>query len=240
MIYSDRSTLLQIYLHIVSNAFKFTEKGFIYISLKMENENLVFTCQDTGEGMDDYFMDQRLFTPFSQENAELGSKPRGLGLGLSLSKNLIQKMGGKINIKSEKKIGTTVTISIPLQNYNESTPENQQTVFCSSTLVDLLRSHQPVDISMNSNHIEETHLLSNLSPTKQEIEFFKLCALVVDDNQLNRQVLTKLLLRNGFETLEAANGNEALDLIKQHKEGIHIILLVCFLKNEYINPIQFF
>lgn len=118
MFYGDSLRVSQILLNLVSNAYKFTDKGgSIRVSVretarKEEIAFVRFVVKDTGAGMTEDMQD-RLFKPFEQEDAITAQKHGGSGLGLSIAKNLIDLMHGAIKVESEKGRGTTFTIDIP-------------------------------------------------------------------------------------------------------------------------------
>lgn len=115
----DPYRLNQIILNLVSNAVKFTEKGSVNISCKVlcdtKNTQLVrLTVKDTGVGMDDSFK-EKIFQKFSQEDESVTRKHGGTGLGMSIAKELVELMGGKIFIESEKGEGTKVYFDIEFE-----------------------------------------------------------------------------------------------------------------------------
>ncbi len=109
----------QIFQNILSNAVKYNkEGGSISISLKeipKDDGSSVYEllCQDTGIGMDEEFQ-KKAFEPFSQEENGARTKFAGTGLGLSIVKKLTELMGGTLTFESEKGVGTTFRISLPL------------------------------------------------------------------------------------------------------------------------------
>lgn len=115
----DPYRLNQILLNLISNAIKFTDKGGINLICKIVEDNedsqlIKFSVIDTGIGMDDEFV-KVLFDKFSQEYESISRKYGGTGLGMSICKELIQLMGGKINVMSKKEIGTTIECEIPFK-----------------------------------------------------------------------------------------------------------------------------
>ena len=108
-----------VLLNLISNAYKFTpEGGSIRVTvseLPMQQEQFFykFVVTDTGEGMSEE-MQERLFLPFEQGEAETAQHHGGSGLGLSIAKNLVELMGGSISCQSKKGVGTTFTVSLPL------------------------------------------------------------------------------------------------------------------------------
>lgn len=120
----DALRLNQILLNLVSNAYKFTpEGGRITVSVwempgHAEREYYKFVVSDTGEGMSEE-MQERLFTPFEQEEADTARRHGGSGLGLSIAKNLVELMGGSISCQSKKGEGTIFTVSLPFMSAEE-------------------------------------------------------------------------------------------------------------------------
>jgi CheY-like chemotaxis protein len=116
----DDSQLRQVLINLTGNAIKFTSKGKVLISIAVVRENqdfdrVYFEIQDTGSGIDSDFLD-KVFEPFSRENSKFVSNVEGSGLGLHISKNIIEKMQGDISIKSEKNKGTTVKFNVLLKS----------------------------------------------------------------------------------------------------------------------------
>lgn len=112
----DPYRLNQVLLNIITNAIKFTEKGGVDILVTVlddvyENQTLRIAIKDTGIGMDEPFVNN-LFEKFSQEDASVTRQYGGTGLGMSICKELIELMGGKIMATSKKRIGTTVYFDI--------------------------------------------------------------------------------------------------------------------------------
>ena len=114
----DRVKLQEIMLNIISNAIKYTSDGHgVHVKIyEKDSEDprkarLIFTCEDTGIGMSKEYL-KHIFEPFSQERNDSGSTQQGIGLGMSIVKGLIEKMGGTIKIKSEEGIGSTFIIRI--------------------------------------------------------------------------------------------------------------------------------
>ena len=111
----------RILMNILSNAVKYNkENGYIYISCReipskqTAMTTLEFVCRDTGIGMAEAFQ-KRIFEPFAQEHAGSRTKFAGTGLGMPISKKLIEKMGGTISFESKEGTGTTFVIRIPFQ-----------------------------------------------------------------------------------------------------------------------------
>lgn len=111
----DESRLRQVIINLVGNAIKFTNSGLIKIrvtqELKKDNKgNLTVDVVDTGIGIAPN-QQKKIFESFTQESSETSKKYGGTGLGLTISKKLVEAMGGKISVKSQVGIGSTFTIT---------------------------------------------------------------------------------------------------------------------------------
>ena len=111
----------RVMMNILSNAVKYNkENGHIYISCmeipseQPEMMTMEFVCRDTGIGMTEEFQ-KYVFEPFAQEHTGSRTKFAGTGLGMAISKKLVEKMGGTINLESEKGVGTTFVIRVPFR-----------------------------------------------------------------------------------------------------------------------------
>ena len=111
----------RVMMNILSNAVKYNkENGYIYIScMEIPSEQpdmttVEFVCRDTGIGMTDAFQ-EHIFEPFAQEHTGSRTKYAGTGLGMPISKKLVEKMGGSITFKSKEGAGTTFLIRVPFK-----------------------------------------------------------------------------------------------------------------------------
>jgi signal transduction histidine kinase len=132
----------RIIMNLVGNALKYTAKGLIEVSLEArdleqqpgDTENnedcatLVLTVKDTGIGMSPYFMQNQLYKPFSQEN----SFAPGTGLGLSIVRQVVDSLGGQVNVSSKKGTGTTITVAIECKRSEKQEPEHEKPTSVSS------------------------------------------------------------------------------------------------------------
>ena len=122
----------RVMMNILSNAVKYNRaNGQIYISCieipseQPEMTTMEFVCRDTGIGMADEFQ-KHIFEPFAQEHAGSRTKFAGTGLGMPITKKLIEKMGGTITFESEKGVGTTFIIRIPFKIDMDSDKRKEQ------------------------------------------------------------------------------------------------------------------
>jgi signal transduction histidine kinase len=113
---TDENRFIQCIANIVNNAIKFTETGYVHINIstnkRCENVYIVFEVQDTGIGIAPEYH-QKIFESFVQEDSSASRRYGGVGLGLTISRNIAKLLGGNITVKSEKHKGSTFKITLP-------------------------------------------------------------------------------------------------------------------------------
>jgi signal transduction histidine kinase/CheY-like chemotaxis protein len=138
---ADNQAVQHILTNLLDNAVRYTEKGFIKISHTFQNNEIVWRIKDTGIGIDKAFLPD-IFEPFRQQTLGYSKNTfQGAGLGLPLVKNMLQIMGGRIEIESEKAVGTTVTVYFPFKKFTPRQTETKRektTLSVSSTVPSLL------------------------------------------------------------------------------------------------------
>ena len=184
----DPYRLNQILLNLVSNSIKFTDKGGVDIMCEViedtvNSQKVKITVKDSGSGMDESFVKQ-IFEKFTQEYKKGRRKFGGTGLGMSISKELVELMGGEIEVESSKGFGTTISFSLELKKGDLSDLEE-------SNVVEL---------------------------TKDFLKGKKI--VVADDNDHNRLVASIILQNYGAETVEATNGQEALEAAENNRADL--------------------
>jgi PAS domain S-box-containing protein len=112
LIFTDRIWLKRVLNHLMDNAVKFTLEGSVEFSYLLENQSIVFKIRDTGIGINKENLG-RIFEEFRQEFDGHHRPFEGLGIGLTLAKEVIERMGGKIFVESEKGVGSEFSFSIP-------------------------------------------------------------------------------------------------------------------------------
>ncbi len=137
----DSQRIKQILVNLIGNAIKFTERGTVSLSTEVVGNFLQFSVTDTGIGINPDNM-KRLFEPFEQEDGSISRRFGGTGLGLFISHNLADMLGGKISATSEVGKGSTFTLSIP---YKTTDQEDEPVRFNNSrrqmVSVELLTGH---------------------------------------------------------------------------------------------------
>ncbi|MFD1094800.1 hybrid sensor histidine kinase/response regulator [Salegentibacter chungangensis] len=126
---SDPFRIKQVIANLVTNAYKFTEKGEVKVSARLENkasedETLIISVKDTGIGIPED-KQEAIFEEFSQENSKIEKTYGGTGLGLSITKRITELLKGKIELKSEQGKGSEFIVSLPVEKpaKNEEKPK---------------------------------------------------------------------------------------------------------------------
>lgn len=133
----DPSKIEQVLYNIIGNSLKFTNQGKIAVDCKVlqdlpHQQTFSICITDTGIGMSEEYI-RSIFKKFNQEDSSISRKYGGTGLGMSITKELIHLMKGEIDVKSEKNVGTSITIQLVLNKgieklNQEDSPENEQIV----------------------------------------------------------------------------------------------------------------
>ncbi|MFN3237031.1 MAG: ATP-binding protein, partial [Pseudomonadales bacterium] len=109
----DPTRLRQVLFNLIGNAVKFTAQGSVNLSMQLAGSEVHVAVQDTGRGIDKDAL-ENLFDPFTQANTSISREYGGTGLGLTISKSLVEMMGGKIDVVSELGVGSTFSFTLPL------------------------------------------------------------------------------------------------------------------------------
>ena len=184
----------QIFLNLITNSIKYNRKnGSVDCYLKEEKESeervlVDVTIKDTGIGMSEDFL-KNIFQPFVQADQGARSQYKGTGLGMAIVKELLERMGGTIQIDSVENQGTTIHVVIPFEIAEESAAVQEM-------------SELPKE---------------NLSGRR---------ILLVEDNELNREIAAFLLKDEGISVTEAEDGQQALECFLKMPEGYYDAVLM--------------
>lgn len=160
----DPGRVRQIITNLLTNSIKFTNQGFVRFTVAKEKETtdtieVKFMVEDTGIGIQDEVR-KKLFQPFSQGDASTARRFGGTGLGLTICKNLLDLMRGRINLESTVGSGTTVTFWIPFQK-----PQRRSTkVVETGAIPDRFQS----ELSLSCNSSDYDHIATGASPGSDE------------------------------------------------------------------------
>lgn len=161
----DLERITQLFVNLIGNAIKFTEHGHVKVDIKWENNQFVFSVEDTGVGIAES-AHKTLFEPFTQADNSSSRNYEGTGLGLAICRKLVVLMNGDIGVTSVFGSGTTFTISVPLQVID--VPVENDCVaksFESEVELSLLKVLVVDDIKMNQIIIQQMLRKYEIEPT---------------------------------------------------------------------------
>ncbi len=110
---ADEGALGRVLHNLIGNAIKFTDEGGVVLEVRQDGDEVVFVVRDTGIGIDPAFL-PRVFGEFEQESTGHERRYEGVGLGLALSRQMVERMGGSISVESTQGVGTAFTVRLPV------------------------------------------------------------------------------------------------------------------------------
>jgi signal transduction histidine kinase len=222
---TDGYRLQQIIKNLLSNSFKFTDHGGITIKASSVNPNTLkeyemkdndkyisISVTDTGIGISE---DKKeiIFEAFSQVDGSISRKFGGTGLGLTITRELTEKLGGKIVVNSEKGVGSTFILIIPQDLKMGSEIDNHKNI---GTPVDNTKegAETRIEKQEKTEENQEKAIIMDVKQDKEKmLEGKKI--LIVDDDMRNVFALTSLLEENGLSVIIGKNGKECLEKLKE-------------------------
>ena len=215
---ADENRLQQILFNLLGNAIKFTEAGSITITAEVDGEVLWVRIKDTGIGIAADGFD-KIFESFEQIEDHESRKFSGTGLGLAVTKQLVELHDGQITVDSKVGEGSIFSFYLPLSKepaVNLLAPQDECVTKLKDTeaWMDEDKDDPSItnEIKIEQNNIRHKHEISSRD-LKRNADFR---ILIVDDEPINRQVLVNQLSLQNYQITEADSGLEALDIINQH------------------------
>lgn len=197
---ADENRLQQILYNLLDNAIKYTDEGKIVISATLDNEseNLRIDVSDTGKGIS---QDQLkfIFQPFQQGKTSLSREVNGIGIGLNITKNLVDLHNGKMDVSSKVGKGSTFSVTLPVH--------------------DKVNHEEEIAVTVENHVTEELDSLQY----PQQIEKAKYKILVVDDEIINVQVLMNHLSLKGYDVLTALQGEDVFEILTENNIDLLIL-----------------
>ncbi len=207
MVFADEARTVSIFYNIISNAFKFTEHGFVRITASATDTQVSVKIADSGMGIAQEDI-RNIFSSFSQVAHSGVHQKNGTGLGMAMTKYLVELHGGALMVESTRGVGSVFTVTLPRATDQQLTEFNAARSAASQPAAAAVKeTHQ---------HSSETGLPVYYPKSyQQHPQQILPRILVVDDEPVNRMVLRHMLLKRNYIVYEAANGQEAVDAIDQ-------------------------
>jgi signal transduction histidine kinase len=228
-LYNDKERFKQIFTNLLDNAVKYTEEGSIQFGYSVKEQTIEFYVSDTGIGIDeeDY---EAIFKRFIKIEKSFTNLYRGAGIGLTISKALVEAMEGKIWIKSEKGKGSTFYISLPYNITSQSEHESINSKISNSKLNNLnLEGHT---LLIAEDEEDNYFILERaLKPTKASLKWFRNGLELVNFIKAEKEIQNSLVLMD--IKMPVMNGIEALNAIRKIYKDLPIIAVTAYaLKSE--------
>lgn len=212
-LHGDQGHLMQVLLNLLQNAIKFTDSGEVSLQVRLTSQQqhsglVLFSVRDTGIGIPPEAR-KRIFEPFEQVDNGRARRYGGSGLGTTISKTLVEAMGGQIGLEDNPGGGSHFWFELPLDFLADS-PEVRRTTAPSET---------PVTVPVSTANV-----ISFDDPfVRHRARVRSMLILVADDQSANRLVLQRLLERAGHRLLFAEDGERALDLLESTAPDLMVI-----------------
>jgi len=208
LVAADESRMQQILYNLIGNAVKFTERGSVTVSATGNAEQISIAVRDTGIGIPAEQLN-RIFDPFAQVDASVTRKYGGVGLGLGITKHLVELHGGAIRVESAVKQGSTFIFTMPVYAGQPALPQ--------SKTAETEAQVTPHDLAELSEIQEGAQAESGQQPAH---------ILVVDDETVNLQVVRNYLSLYYFQITTCSSGPEALAAVQKEKPDLILLDLM--------------
>ncbi|MFC9540124.1 ATP-binding protein [Lysinibacillus sp. NPDC056959] len=193
---ADENRVIQIVFNVLHNAVKYTNEGEVKISGHVRNGMAEIVISDTGIGIDEETI-ERIFEPYEQGTLSKAMIEGGFGLGLSISKRLVELHGGTLRVKSVVGKGSEFTFTLPI---SDGTDEQ--------TNVALLSDENEV-----SAVVTPTNPFDDRIGNQSIMEANRPRVLVVDDDPVNLRVIETILSIEKYDLVSVTSGNKALEIL---------------------------
>ena len=187
VVMADEQRLQQIFYNLIGNAIKFTHEGCIRVKVCCRDEQIQVLVTDSGIGMSTEQL-QTAQRAYEMHVHQSGNELRGSGLGLSITKMLVELHGGALTIESKEGKGTTVSFTLQSSDEVPYTPLEEQPLF----------EHEPEPAAASG-------VVSDNSLTRNALIYY------ADDEEVNRELVSTQLLAAGYRVLTFADGQSLLD-----------------------------
>jgi signal transduction histidine kinase/DNA-binding response OmpR family regulator len=219
---SDAFRIKQIVNNLVGNAIKYTDKGEVRVGVSIANRQLSISVKDTGCGMTPNEL-QTVFNAFTRLPGAQGKE--GVGLGLTITREIVTLLGGEINVQSAKGKGSTFTVSLPVKIVTNQGVHQQSK---QTKGVQLSQLHQQSQQSKQQLHQQSQRdsligALETSAPPKDKSQHPTLSVVIVDDDRLQGQLLTEMLQRIegiSFNTTTTIHASEAIAIATESAPNI--------------------
>ena len=219
---SDAFRIKQIVNNLVGNAIKYTDKGEVRVGVSIANRQLSISVKDTGCGMTPDEL-QTVFNAFTRLPGAQGKE--GVGLGLTITREIVTLLGGEIRVQSAKGKGSTFTVSLPVKIVTNQGvhQQNKQTQGVHLSQVHQQSQQSKQQLHQQSQRDSLVGALETSAPPKDKSQHPTLSVVIVDDDHLQGQLLTEMLQRIegiSFNTTTTIHASEAIAIATKSAPNI--------------------
>ncbi|WP_278816658.1 hybrid sensor histidine kinase/response regulator [Leyella stercorea] len=219
---SDAFRIKQIVNNLVGNAIKYTDKGEVRVGVNIANRQLSISVKDTGCGMTPDEL-QTVFNAFTRLPGAQGKE--GVGLGLTITREIVTLLGGNIRVQSTKGKGSTFTVSLPVKIVTNQGvhQQNKQTKGVHLSQVHQQNQQSKQQLHQQSQRDSLVGALETSAPPKEKSQHPTLSVVIVDDDRLQGQLLTEMLQRIegiSFNTAMTIHASEAIAIATESAPNI--------------------
>ena len=219
---SDAFRIKQIVNNLVGNAIKYTDNGEVRVGVNIANRQLCISVKDTGCGMTPDEL-QTVFNAFTRLPGAQGKE--GVGLGLTITREIVTLLGGEINVQSAKGKGSTFTVSLPVKIVTNQGVHQQskQTKGVHLSQVHPKNQQSNQQVHQQSQRDSLVGALETSAPPKDKSQHPTLSVVIVDDDRLQGQLLTEMLQRIegiSFNTTTTIHASEAIAIATESAPNI--------------------
>jgi signal transduction histidine kinase/DNA-binding response OmpR family regulator len=202
---ADENRVQQILYNLIGNAIKFTKQGLISVTASVEKGYVYITVKDTGIGIAAGYLD-KIFESFEQGDSSTAREFGGTGLGLAVTKQLVELHNGQIEVKSSEGKGSSFTFTLPICQDSIGQTEVKPTAI--------------IQTDDSDTEVEEQARLQSSGQGDNSAG----CILVVDDEPINIQVMQNHLELHNYSVTTAFSGKEAMAAIQNHEKFDAVLL----------------
>ncbi|HEY2491881.1 MAG TPA: ATP-binding protein [Paenibacillus sp.] len=204
LVFADEKRLVQILINLLHNAIKYTHEGIISITAESKGKEAVIHVTDTGSGIEREIQ-ARVLQRYEQGASGI-SNAGGIGLGLSICKELVELHGGQLTLQSEPGAGSVFTFTLPLYTQDQGFHETISVHSQDDGISNEVNANNVTTMAINWADIQDTKLTP--PPTEGAMNI-----LAVDDDPVNLEVLRSILSAEPYHIVPALSGKEALNLL---------------------------
>ncbi|PCI23886.1 MAG: hypothetical protein COB67_12365, partial [SAR324 cluster bacterium] len=223
LVQADTNRLQQILLNLLNNAVKFSSEGKITVSATLEEKEVRISVADTGVGIPEQRLETIFDAFYSQPSASLQQGYVGPGIGLAVSRQLVELHEGKIRVRSLENVGSIFSFTLPVA-------ENQSPAL--ETVNSLLLLDFPnEDLSLLT--VDPSNEYGQEATELEELSRQLPLILVVDDERINLMMLENLLTLNGYRVITSQDPLQALEIIEEEEPDLMLLDLMMPVMNGY-------